>query len=93
MESISLESKFTVPEDVVAREIKDEMVIADLRSGTYFGLNPAGAMVWTAVAAGKPLANAKSELCEHFTVEAATAETDVLAVAAEMRERGLIEPR
>lgn len=33
-------------EDVVAREVGGEMVLLDLESGLYFGLNPVGSKVW-----------------------------------------------
>lgn len=43
---VSGEPKFRASEDVVAREVGGEMVLLDLASGLYFGLNTVGSKVW-----------------------------------------------
>jgi hypothetical protein len=37
---------FRASDDVVAREVGGEMVLLDLASGLYFGLDPVGSRVW-----------------------------------------------
>lgn len=40
-------ARLRASEDVIAREVGGEMVLLDLVSGVYFGLDPVGSRVWT----------------------------------------------
>ena len=46
---ISLQDSLTIPDTVVFRDLDGEVVILDLESSTYFGLDPVGARMWTLV--------------------------------------------
>ena len=37
----------SVPENVLSQGVEDEMVLLDLESGQYFGLNEVGARIWS----------------------------------------------
>ena len=88
--------------DVVAREVAGEMVLMDLASGTYFGLDPIGTLLWhwaseAAATAAEPEGEAGATLatlCDRLTgeyeVSRAVAEADVLALARDLETHGLV---
>ena len=43
---MQLSDKFAVSDEVVAREVGGEMVLLDLASGQYFGLDTVGGRIW-----------------------------------------------
>jgi hypothetical protein len=89
---MNLSDKVTIPAQVMARTIGDESVILDLASGTYFGLDPVGARIWELMGEGRTLADICTTMLEEYEVERAQLEADVLRLAAELAERGLVVP-
>jgi len=89
---MKLSDGVTIPPQVMARAVGDETVILDLASGTYFGLDPVGARIWELMVEGKALAEICAAMLEEYEVERAQLEVDVLRLAAELAERGLIVP-
>ena len=85
-------SKVTIPAQVMARLVGEEIVILDLASGTYFGLDPVGARIWELMGEGRTLAEICATMLEEYEVERAQLEEDVLRLAAELAERGLVVP-
>ena len=83
-------SKVTIPAQVMARTVGDETVILDLASGTYFGLDPVGARIWALMGEGKTLAEICTTMLEEYEVEREQLEADVLRLAMELAERGLV---
>ncbi len=89
---MNLSEKVTIPTQVMARTVGDETVILDLASGTYFGLDPVGARIWGLMGEGQTLAEICATMLEEYEVERAQLEADVLRLAAELAERGLVTP-
>ena len=85
-------SKVTIPTQVMARTVGDETVILDLASGTYFGLDPVGARIWALMGEGKMLSEICATMLEEYEVEREQLEADVLRLADELAERGLVVP-
>lgn len=82
---------FAVSEEVVARRLGEEIVLLDLSSGVYFGLDAVGARVWELLSE-KP--RSLAQLAEHveaeFSAPRATIEEDLRDLARVLRERDLI---
>ncbi len=80
-----------VSEDVVAREVGGELVLMHLDSGIYFGLNAVGTRVWELLTKGE---HSIAEICAimsgEFDADPAVIEADVLALAGELADHGLI---
>lgn len=78
-------------DDVVAREVAGEAVLLNLSSGTYFGLNDTGSMVWQLIDEDSA---SLVEICdaieEEYNVDRADVERDVLALAEQLVEHGLL---
>ena len=78
-----------IPEEVLSRELDGEVVLLDLRSGRYFGLNPTGALVWELAKAQVPVEDMAARLVDEFDVSMDRARADVDAFVRILVERGL----
>ena len=87
---MKLSEKVSIPAQVMARQVGDETVILDLASGTYFGLDAVGARIWQLMGEGKTLAEICEVILDEYDVEREQLEADVLRLAAELVERGLV---
>ena len=77
--------------DALTSAVGDEMVIMDLRSEKYFGLNRSGAIVWAGLEGGSPLSEIAARLAERFDVAAERAERDVADLVDELLRAGLVQ--
>jgi hypothetical protein len=87
---MKLTDTVAIPPQVMARQVGEETVILDLASGTYFGLDPVGARIWTLLGEGKTLAQVCDVMQEEFDVSRADIERDVLDLAVRLQEQQLI---
>ena len=87
---MQLETKLTVPPQVMSRLVGDEMVLLDLASGIYFGLDGVGQRIWESVAEGNSLEQIVDLIVSEFDVDEDQAQTDVLEFASDLVERGLL---
>ena len=81
---------FSIPEHVLARKLDDEMVLLNLDSGEYFGLNDTGTRVWELLADGRSRDEVVDRLTEEFEVAAEVASSHVASLCAELLEAGLL---
>jgi hypothetical protein len=84
---------FCASEDVVAREVGGEMVLLDLASGLYFGLDPVGTVVWQHLSDhGATLAQIADVIEAEFDAPRDRIEADLVALIAQLSEKKLIAP-
>ena len=89
---MQLTDKITASDDVVARVVAGETVLLNLATGTYFGLNEVGGRIWQLLdSGGCTLAEAAVKLEAEFEVSLEAAQADVLSLAGDLTEHGLIE--
>ena len=81
---------FSVPEHVLARKLDDEMVLLNLDSGEYFGLNETGTRVWEMLADGRSREEVVDCLTEEFEVASEVATSHVATLCAELLGAGLL---
>jgi hypothetical protein len=81
---------FAIPEGVLAREVEGEMVLLNLRSEQYYGLDRIGTDI---VGRLTRLAedNAVAELCQDYDVAAEVLQADIARLVHELMEAGLLE--
>lgn len=88
---MQMSDRFTVSADVVAREVGGEMVLLDLASGQYFGLDTVGGRIWEMLGE-RP--HTLAELCDaieaEFDAPREQIEADLMALAAQLSEQELI---
>jgi Coenzyme PQQ synthesis protein D (PqqD) len=84
------EATVRVPEDVLYQKLNEEMVLLDMQSGLYFGLNAVGARAWELLIAGQTLRGAEQQLLREFEVAPEVLRADLEAWLAALRQRKLI---
>lgn len=90
---MQLDQRFQVSDDVVAREVAGEMVLLDLASGLYFGLDPVGSRIWDHLSeAPRSLAEVCDMVEAQFDAPREQIERDVAALAVALSEKNLIDP-
>jgi len=79
--------------DQVSVEVDGEAVILGLADGVYYGLDAVGAWVWQRMEQPRTVAELRDAVVAEWEVDAPTAEADLLALLAELAERGLVDVR
>lgn len=87
---MNLESKPTVPPQVMSRLVGDETVLLDLASGMYFGVDGVAKRIWESISEGHSLGEAAAVIASEYDVDAARAEADVIEFVSKLIERGLL---
>lgn len=87
----SLQLRVRVPEQVLMRQVGEEMVMLDLERENYYGLDPVGARLMQIAESGATLEQVSERLLEEFDVERGQVEADVRRIAAELMANGLLE--
>ena len=77
--------------DVAWKDVDGEIVALDERAAVYLAANPAGAVLWRALAGGTTRGELVDGLVGEFGIESDRASADVDAFLADLRERGLLE--
>jgi hypothetical protein len=92
MEAISLQSSLKVSDEVVFRELDGEAVLLNLASGMYFGLDETGTRIWQLIDRHGELAAVLAALCDEFDAPPDAMARDLLNLALELSEKGLLVP-
>ena len=80
-----------IPSQVMARAVGDEVVILDLASGTYFGLDAVGTRAWQLFGERRNLGQAVDIMLSEFEVTRDELERDMVALADSLHMQGLLE--
>ena len=84
------DTELRVPSGVLAREIADEVVILDLNSGSYFGLDAVGARFWQLLSQGLSQDAIHESLCAEYDVAPEQLRADLTRLVADLRRHGLL---
>ena len=85
--------RFAISEDVVSREIAGEVVLMDLESGLYFGLDEVGARIWQLLdKEAQDIAAICDAIVAEYDASRDVVEADTMALMSDLLERGLIRP-
>ena len=87
---MSDDQKFEVSSSVVAREVGGEMMLMDLESGTYFGLDPVGMRIWQSLEDGHTTGQLLERLEREFDVTPEQLREDVATLFQTFRDHNLI---
>jgi Coenzyme PQQ synthesis protein D (PqqD) len=85
----TLNDSIAIPEDVLFRELDGEAVLLNLKTGTYFGLNPVGTRIWQLIAEQHSLARVLDVLAREYDADRDVLATDLLALAGQLCANGL----
>ena len=87
--TLNLDTQIDIPETVYTQEVGDETILLDTQGGRYFGLDPVGTRMWQLIRQSRALRPAYEALLTEYDVSPERLETDLLALAARMIEKGL----
>lgn len=90
MPRISLDTRVSPSPDVVCREVGGELVLLDLESASYFGLNEVGSRMWTLFGELGVLRGVCDTIEREYAVPRARLEEDLLSLVRALRDKGLI---
>lgn len=91
--SIDFSSTVVVPDHVLARQLDDEIVILNLDSESYFGLDEVGTDLWVGLVAGPTIEDAYQQVLGVYDVDPETLRKDVEALVQQLLDQRLIELR
>lgn len=93
-ENPSLAGQIRVHPDVVWRDVDGEIVLLNVVTGQYFGLDEVGSRVWALLQqdgeAGTLLATLQSRVTAEFEVDAPTALADLTALIKQLTDQQLV---
>ena len=90
---VSLASRASVPDGIVFQSLQDEMVLLNLHTGVYFGLNAVGARMWQLIQAHQntPLNEVLDALVDEYDVPPDRCAGDLLTLVTRLEENRLLE--
>ena len=92
--SLSLDSTVVAGRDQVSTALPGEVILLQLKQGTYFGLNgEVGAKVWELLKEPRRVSQIRDSLLDEFKVEPRRCEKDLVALLKELLREGLAEIR
>jgi Coenzyme PQQ synthesis protein D (PqqD) len=90
---ISRDSVVVVSQDQVSSDLAGESVILNLKSGTYYGLNELGSVIWEFIQEPKTVADICESILQEYEVDAETCESSVQALLSDLINAQLVEIR
>ncbi|HSR74060.1 MAG TPA: PqqD family protein [Sulfurovum sp.] len=86
---MDLNQKIIFADTVFAQEVDDEMVILDMESENYFGLDEVGTSIWQAMQEKETLQDVFDALLEQYEVEPEILAKDLSDFVEKLLENGL----
>jgi hypothetical protein len=86
----TMSSLVVASDDQVSTAVGGEAVILGLRDGVYYGLDAVGFRVWTLLAEPVSVTALAAAVVAEFEVSPEQCERDLLALLADMEQRGLV---
>ncbi len=90
---LSNDSIVVVSPDQVSSDLAGEVVMLNLKNGTYYGLDEVGAHVWALIQEPRAVAAIRDAILAEYDVEPERCEQDLLALLSDLADNGLIEVR
>lgn len=88
---MNLNQQITFADTVFAQEVDGEMVLLDMNSENYFGLDSVGMDIWKAIEEKKVLKDVLEILLAQYDVEEEVLKKDLFAFVQKLEESGLVE--
>ncbi len=88
---MNLDQKITFADTVFAQEVDGEMVLLDMNSENYFGLDEVGTSIWQAMQEKENLKEVFEILLEQYEVEEDVLKNDLITFVEKLEESGLVK--
>ena len=89
--SITTATVVVASPDQISSDLAGEAVILDLKRGVYHGLDPTGARIWSLIQQCRAVHEIRDSILAEYDVEPQRCEADVIALIAQLAEKGLVE--
>lgn len=89
--SLSTNQRVSRVEGPVSADLQGEIAILDPASGTYFGLNEVGAVVWNLIATGRPFGEIVNAVVQTYNVDPAVCASDVQQLLTQLQQANLVK--
>ena len=89
--AIAADAIVTTNPQAVACDLEGEVVILNLESGVYFGLNAVGGDIWNYIQSEHTIEEIIQHLLQQYRVERSRCEAEVNALLQTMATRGLVK--
>lgn len=80
-----------IADDVICKNIQDEVVLLNLASQEFYGLGSSGARIWELLVENGNLTTVAGKLCELYAGDHATIQRDFYELVGELIESGLLK--
>jgi hypothetical protein len=84
--------KVEIGDGVLYQELQDEVVLLNMESQRYYGLDDVGARMWKSVLENGSVAQATAHLCEIYEAEETVIRTDLEVLVRDLLSAGLLKP-
>ena len=88
---MNLNQKITFSETVFAQEVDGEMVLLDMNSENYFGLDEVGTAIWQAMQESGSLEEVYQAILGQYDVAPEVLQKDLLDFVQKLNDSGLAE--
>ena len=88
---LTLTQQISITKDVLVQEMSGELVLLNLATEEYFGLDDVGNAMWTCLKESGSLQVAYDRLLEMYEVEPEQLKQDLLKLVEQFVEHGLVE--
>jgi len=88
---ISCDSVVVASIDQISADLADEAAILNLKSGTYYGLDPVGARIWRLIRDPHTVADIHSMIVAEYDVDVDQCASDVLKFVHQLAAEGLVD--
>ena len=82
--------KYIQNAEIIQSKIGEEVVMLDMESGFYFGLNSVASIIWAMMEKGISFEDLCDQLIEQFDVERALCESDTQELIDQLLEKKII---
>jgi len=90
---MDLNQKVKFAETVFSQEVDGEMVLLDMNSENYFGLDETGSAIWQAMQKTGSLQEVYEAMLAQYEVEPEVLEQDILTFVEKLIESGLVSAK
>ena len=90
---LSTDSIVVAADDQISSDLAGEIVMLNLKNGSYYGLDGVGARVWGLIQSPLPVAAVRDVIQSEYAVDPDRCESDLLVLLRELAAAELIEVR
>ena len=88
---LDLSRDFKIATDTLSKTLKEEEVLLNLDSGTYFGLDEVGTFIWQQLKTSTSGNSLAQSIISEFEVDPEIAKNDLQGFLSKLLENGLVE--